>query len=153
VTELSQQAQPAIEKLLKADEDQLYEQLGMRAKALAQDPALAGYFEPEVTYEAAQMGLKEDVLNFGQQLFKRWNAEAFKLVCSAEVEDAQFRDQLLNAFGVSDAAVAAVLASLLITNLGIAPAIAGVVAALVIKRFFRPVYDEFCVVWKKSLGG
>jgi hypothetical protein len=152
MTELSKQAEPAIEKLLKADEDQLYEQLGIRAQAMAQDVAKSASFEPEVTYDAAQMGLKEDLKDFGQRLFKRWNAEAFKLVCSTDAQDEQFRGQILNAFSVSDAAVAALLASLLVTNLGMAPAIAAVVATLIIKRFFRPVYDEFCVTWKKSLA-
>jgi hypothetical protein len=152
MTELSKQAEPAMKKLLKADETQLYEQLGIRARAIGQDPAKSASFEPEVTYDQAQMGLKEDVKDFGQRLFKRWNAEAYKLFCSTEVEDKQFRTEMTNAFGVGDTAVAAVLASLLVTHLGIAPAIAAVVAALIIKRFFRPVYEEFCVAWKKSLA-
>ena len=86
--DLTQQAESAVEKLLKADESQLYEQLGIRAKAMAQDPAKSGSFEPEVTYEAAQMGFKEDVKDFGQRLFKLWNVEAYKLVCSAQAERA-----------------------------------------------------------------
>jgi hypothetical protein len=151
--DLTQQAQPAVEKLLKADESQLYEQLGIRAKAMAQDPAKSGSFEPEVTYEAAQMGFKEDVKDFGQRLFKLWSVEAYKLVCSTEAEDQQTRTDLLNAFGVSETAVAALLASLLVAQLGVAPAIAAVVAALIIKRFFRPAYQEFCVTWKKSVEG
>jgi hypothetical protein len=151
--DLNEQAQAAVEKLLKADEDQLYEQLGMRARAMAQDPAKSGSFQPQVSYEAAQMGFKEDVKDFGQRLFKRWNVEAYNLVCSTQAEDQQVRSDLLSAFGVSDAAVAAVVASLLVTQLGVAPAIAAVVAALVIKRFFRPAYEEFCITWKKSVEG
>jgi hypothetical protein len=47
--------------------------------------------------------------------------------------------------------VAGAIAGLLIANLAIAPAIATVVAALIIKLFFRPTYTEFCRVWKKNL--
>jgi hypothetical protein len=151
--DLTQQAQPAVEKLLKADESQLYEQLGIRAKAMAQDPAKSGSFEPQVTYEAAQMGLKEDVKDLGQRMFKLWNVQAYQVVCSTQVQDQQARNDMLNAFGVNETAVAAVLASLLVAQLGLAPAIAAVVAALVIKLFFRPAYEEFCGAWKKSAEG
>jgi hypothetical protein len=150
MADLSKQAEPAVEKLLKADERQLYEQLGIRAKAMATDPSKSGDFAPEVTYDAAQMGLKEDVLAFGQRLFKRWNVQAYEVICGAEAAQ-QERSQLMNAFGVSEVTVAAVVASLLVSSLGLAPAVAAVIAALVIKRFFRPVYEEFCATWKKSL--
>jgi hypothetical protein len=151
MSNLTRQAEPVVEKLLQAEEDQLYEELGIRAKAMGQDPTVSGSFDPEVTYEAAQMGLKEDVLEFGQRLFRRWNAQAYELVCGAEAGQQQERSQLMNAFGVSDVAVAAVISSLLVSSVGLAPAIAAVVAALVVKRFFRPAYEEFCVTWKKSL--
>ena len=48
-------------RLLLATEDQLYEQLGIRAKAIAEDPAIAGSFEPDVTYDGAAMGPLDDV--------------------------------------------------------------------------------------------
>lgn len=149
---LADQAKPTIEKLLKAEDSQLYEQLGMRAKAIADDPTKAGLFEPHVVYDQAQMGLKEDVLELGQRLFQRWNREAHNLVCGAEVQDQQDRSSLLGAFGIDEVAVAAALSALLVTNLGIAPALAAVVAVLLVKHFFRPGYEEFCQVWKKSLG-
>ena len=51
---------------------------------------------------------------------------------------------------MDDAAVAAVVASILVTY-GAAPAIAAVVAAIIVKRFMRPAYEEFCVTWKEKL--
>ena len=151
MAELAEQAEPAVKKLLKADEDQLYETLGIRAKAMEEDPAIASSFEPQVTYDQARMGLKEDVLEFGQRLFNRWNAEAHKLMCGSGPEDQNDRQDLLDAFGADETAVAAVLAGLLVTQLGLAPAIAGVLAALLVKRFFRPAYEEFCRVWERNL--
>jgi hypothetical protein len=152
MSNLTKQAEPAVKKLLLSDEGQLYEQLGIRAKAIAEDPTKSSSFEPEVIYDQAEMGLKEDVQEFGQRLFRRWNLEAHKLMCGSDPDAQKDREDLANAFGISDVAVAAALSALLVTYLGLAPAIAAVVAALAIKRFFRPAYEEFCVVWAKSLS-
>lgn len=151
MSNLTKQAESAVEKLLKADENQLYEQLGIRAKAVAQDPTKGSSFEPQVIYSEARMGFKEDVREFGQRLFRRWNVEAHKLICGSDPGDQTDRKDLVDAFGVSDVAVAAALSALLVTHLGLVPALAAVVASLTIKRFFRPAHEEFCQVWKKNL--
>jgi hypothetical protein len=143
-----EQARSAVSDLLEADEDQLYEQLGIRAQALASAPQLAGEFAPAVTYDAVVMGPLDAVRDFGKRLFQRWQREAYNLMCA---EDDADRTELLNAIGVSEAAAAAALAGLIVTYLGIAPVIAAVVAAIVIKRFFRPAYEEFCAVWQEKL--
>ncbi len=152
MVDLAKQAEPAVEQLLKADEQQLYEQLGIRARAVAEDPAIGSSFRPEVTYDQAQMGLKEDVQEFGRRLFRRWQTEAFKLVCGKDPGDEQERTKLMEAFGLGEVAIASTLAALLVTYLGILPALAGVIAAVLIKRFSRPGYEEFCNVWDKSLS-
>ena len=144
---LSQQARPAVEKLLQADESQLYEILGMRAQAMALDTRVAGTFEPTVTYDVATMGLKEDIQSFGKRLFARWHREAFNLVCGKDAEDEDDRKSVLEALGVGEVGLAAVLAGLLVAHVGMAPALAAVVAALITKRFFNPVYEEFCETW------
>jgi hypothetical protein len=143
-----EQARSAVTDLLEADEDQLYEQLGIRAQALASAPQLAGDFAPPVTYDQVAMGPLDAVRDFGKRLFNRWNREAYNLVCADDDAD---RTELLNAIGVGEAAAAAALAGFIVTNLGIAPAVAAVIAAIVVKRFFRPAYDEFCEVWKEKL--
>lgn len=84
--------------------------------------------------------------------FRRWHKEVFRLVCGGDAENEKDREELKKAFGVSDVAVAASLSALLITSLNIAPAIAVVVAALVVKRFFRPAQEEFCATWKKHVA-
>jgi hypothetical protein len=149
---IAEQARPVVEKLLKAEETQLYEELGIRAKAIAQDLPKASSFEPMAVYDSAQMGLKEDVLDFGQRLFRRWSAEAHKLICGGEPDDEADRKGLAEAFGVGETSVAAALCALMVTHLGVAPALAAVAGALIARRFFRPAYDEFCQVWGKSLS-
>jgi hypothetical protein len=148
---LSTQAEPAVQSLLQDDEVQLYEQIGIRSKAIAENPTLAGYFEPSVVYEQAELGLKEDVVELGQHIYQRWNREAYDLVCGSGSKDKKDREELAKAFGVSDVVVAASLAAVIVTNFGIAPAIAAVIAALVVKRFFRPAYEEFCQAWGEHI--
>lgn len=152
MSDLGDIARPAVQKLLYADEDQLYEQLGLRLKALAIDPAVAGSFDPAVTYNSAQMGAKEDILALGKRIFQRWNREAYQLLCGARADDKEDRALVLESFGMGEVAVAATLAGLLVTYLGLAPAVAGVIAALVCKRFFRPAYEEFCLAWSKAVS-
>lgn len=149
--ELTRQAEPAVASLLESDEDQLFEQLGIRAQAIRANPAVSASFQPAVVYEATTMGVMEDVRDLGRRIFRRWNREAHKLVCGGEDMDKEDREKLAAAFGLGDAAVAGVIASLMVSSFGVAPAIATVIAALVIKRFFRPAYDEFCDFWKEKL--
>jgi len=149
---LEEAAKPAVEQLLRKDEDQLYKELGMRTKALAQDPYLmTGSFDLEVTYDMAVMGPMDEIRQFGQRLFGRWTVEAHKLLCGTEAEDEEDRKKLGNELGISDIAVGALLAGVLVSHLGIAAALAAVVAAIIVKRFFRPTYEEFCKAWTKNL--
>lgn len=145
------QVELAVERLLQSDEGQLYEQIGIRSKAIQRDPSISGSFEPLVTYDQAKMGLKEDVLELGKRVFGIWNAQAYQVFCGSGFEDAKDREALKASLGMGDVAAAASLASLLVA-LGISPAIAPVVAALVIKRFFRPAYQEFCAMWGKHVS-
>ena len=149
--DLTKEAEPIVTRLLKAEETQLYEQLGIREISIEKDPAKANSFDPQVSYDQAQMGIKEDVQELGKRIFNRWQVEAYRLICRSNAEDQKDREELLNAFGISDVAVASTLSAVLVTNLGISAAIAAVVATLIIKRFFRPAQEEFCRVWQKNL--
>ncbi len=149
---MTELAVPIVQNYLQCDDMQLYEQIGILSRAIGRDPALAGSVEPSVVYDRAEMGLKEDVLVLGQRVYRRWNREAYDLLCSSTTTGEIDRRELANAFGISDVAVAAILAGLIVTNFGLAPAIATVIAALVVKRFMRPAYEEFCEVWSKHIA-
>ena len=151
MSDLANQAEPIVKKLLKADEKQLYEQLGIRDQAIQADPEKSGSLDPQVTYNQAQMGAKEDVLELGKKIFDLWSVETYKLACGSEDEDLEDRKKLVTATGVSEVAIASAMASLLITQLAVPAAIAPVIAAIAVKRFFRPAYGEFCKIWKKNL--
>ena len=104
MNELTRQAEPAVAKLLNAEDDQLYEQLGIRSRGMAIDPATAGSFDSSVTYDAAHMGLKDDLKEFGKRLFQRWNKEAHQLACGGDA-DSKDREDLAKAALVEKAAV------------------------------------------------
>jgi len=151
MNDLARQAQPVMENLLQADEAELFEKAGIRLRAIERDPSLAASFDPPAVYGEAQMGTLDDVRNLGRRIFKRWNREAHNLMCGADPDDAQGRKQLRDALGLGDVAFAAALTSVLI-SVGLAPAIATVVAALAVKRFFAPAADEICKAWTESLA-
>ncbi len=144
-------AKSAVLSLLKLDEEQLYEQLGILAWAIAEDPSNAGSFELPLAYNEEMMGPREDLREFGQRLFRRWNVETYKLICGDDIRDMIDRRELIVAFGENDVAVAAALSTLLVTHVGLAPSLAVVVASLVIKRFSSPGHEQFCKVWKRKL--
>jgi hypothetical protein len=134
--------------LLQSPEAKLYEELGIRAKALGADFTLAGSLTPQVAYEQSTMGLKDDVRDFGKRLFERLQKELYGLVCGSLEKDTADRAKLLDAIGVSEVAFASALTGFIVLHLGIAPALAPILAAIVVKRFFRPAYEEFCQTWK-----
>jgi len=148
---LSVQAEKAVKDLLESDQNQLYEQLAMRVKAIEQEPEKSGQFDLDVEYGGAVMGLKDDLLEFGRKIFERWNASAYQIVCGSEAEDTKDRKRLVDSIGISETAMAATLSGMLVSSFGLAPAIAAVLAALVVKRFGRPVYEEFCKAWSANL--
>jgi hypothetical protein len=151
MTDPRSEAEHAVTPLLSAEEDQLFAELGIRARALAADPTIGGTFDPDVVYREAEMGALEEVRSFGQRLFMRWNRELHTIVCGGDPDDAADRAELVDALGVSEIAAAGYLATLIAGNLGIAPALATVAAAIVIRRFFSPAVKEFCSAWARTL--
>jgi hypothetical protein len=149
---LTEQAEPAVKKWLDADEDTLFEQLGIRAKAIQVNPSVSSSFSPEVTYDQAAMGFLDDVRDYGKRVFRRCSAEGYKLFCGSDPEDEEDRKQLADAFGISETKVAAVVAGILVAQLGLAPAIAAIVGAILIKRFLiKPGYQLSCEKWRAYL--
>ncbi|WP_135611482.1 hypothetical protein [Methanococcoides sp. AM1] len=151
-SELNIEARLAVEKLLKADENQLYVELGIRSQAIAKDFAVSSAFEPEVVYEEAEMGFIDDLKEFGKRIYRRLEQEMYNLFCKSTAEDEEDLKKFANAFNIGETEVAAVMTALLVTQFGMAPAVAPVIAALVIKRFFDPVYEEFCIFWGEKIS-
>jgi hypothetical protein len=149
--ELQDQAKAAVEKLLQSPEDQLFAELGLRGKAIADDPAVAGQFDPDISYDAEFAGPMDALKEFGQRYFDKVNRQVYDLVCGDAKESQEDRSKLRDAFGMDKTTFAAVLGGVLVSSFGWAPAIAAVVAALVVKIFFRPGYELACQMWREKL--
>ena len=153
MVDLEERAKPAIERLLQSEPDQLFTELGLRESAIRQDPTQAGLFETTATYNPAFAGPLDALRDFGESFFNRVNKDVYDLVCATDEENQSVRQKLLDAIGGGSTTFAAALAAVLVSWFGWAPAIAAVVAALVVKLFFKNAHEAMCEVWKKSLPG
>ena len=140
--------------LLSQSPDQLYELLGMRAQAVEEDIRKLGSFEPEVAF-SQHMGYKEDLQKIGRRMFNKVHVQAYGLVCGSNPDDREDRDRILGALGISIEAAVIAVASVLVNTFGLAAAFAGVVAALIMKRFAEPTLEEghrgMCELWSEYL--
>jgi hypothetical protein len=144
----------AAEELLELDEEELELLLGTRMKAIEENPEIQGFFQPSVSY-AESFGSKEAVVRVARKMVDRLHMQAYLFVCGTDPEDEQARTDILDALKISSGAAVAALATALISGLGVAAALAGVVAALIIKRFVQPTikegYNAMCKEWKVQI--
>jgi hypothetical protein len=92
-----------------------------------------------------------DTLNFGQRLFKRLNAASYELLCKDPFDNGETLKKLGAALEESTATAAGLLAPVLVANLGLAPAVAAIVATLIVKTLSKAIADEICSTWKNNL--
>lgn len=144
-------AQNATSRLMAYSEADLYRELGQRLKQIARDPSGSADFDLQVGPQIETLGAVDDIRTFGEQYFNRVNQQVYALICGTETENGAERTRLLDAFNLGRDAVTSTLAALLVAQLGLAPAIAAVMATLVIKLFFQPAHGAMCDVWKTHL--
>ena len=73
-------------------------------------------------------------------------------MCGTNAEDAPEREKFHDAIKSGKQIAAATLAGILVSSLGIAPAIAAVVGAITVKLFFDPAQETICDLWGKKLS-
>lgn len=125
--------------------------IGMRAKAIEQDPTLEDNVDLEPKYQAETMGALDEIKALGSRILDRWNKELYHLVCGNKGEDQKDRKAVLSSLNIGEAAVIAAVASALL-SLGVVAAIAAALAPLIVKRFIWPAKDELCGAWGESLN-
>lgn len=146
------QAESAVENLSRVvDDDDLYAELGKRLTSMARTAAGSDRFDLVSDEPIETFGTADELKKLGRRFFVRWNKAAFDLVCGADVEDRQARADVAQAFKVGPEAIAATIAALLVTQLGMAAALAAVVATLTIRLFLKPTHQAMCDCWKDKL--
>ena len=134
------------------DEEALYRLLGQRLKMLDRDPSVAGDFAP-ATIAPAELGITvTDLLEFGRAAFVRIAAMGQTLVCGSEANQGFALQRLLSTIGTDVTTVTAAVAGLLIAQLAIAPAVAGIVATIIVGKVAPSSLEALCKVWGAKVG-
>jgi hypothetical protein len=147
-----------VESLWELDEDQLAAQIGDRAQAIGDDAAGLGTrgIDPASLDSidvnvAARASIDLRLLESGQRLFDRVNPLVYELMCQPLGNDPQTQKILDEAIGQNYTKAAGMLAPVLISGLGLAPAIATLLATLIIKKIANYTATEICDTWKQNL--
>ncbi len=146
----NEELERSIASLIEYDEESLIKQVAMRAEATKVDPAIAGSYDPTVTYDFEHAGIADDLRDLGGRILRRWERELYGVVCGTSQEDAEDRANILSKIGADDAVLGAAVASVLI-GLGVSAAVAAVLAALLLKRILKPGGQEVCTYWSERL--
>lgn len=125
---------------IEMSEEQLLREIGLRARTFAMFPAAAGCVEKSVPEAAALDRAWDDLSEFGGWIFRRLHRQLRSIPAVSLDEN----DGLgpCDGFDPANATDAGRIVSVLTATLGVAPAIASVVAALTLKRLLIPGWDE-----------
>ncbi|MBD2186112.1 hypothetical protein H6S82_05145 [Planktothrix sp. FACHB-1355] len=156
---------PDVSELLQAlsdlNEEELEARLGMRAQTIGEDLKKGDTRSASVDSleidTAVPRGALDDALAAGQRLFNWISPAAYNLLCTplgGDTADETMKElvKLLDEDLEKNIAKAAgMLAPFLVSSLGLAPAIAAVVATLIIKRTSKQGGKLICDRWKNTL--
>jgi hypothetical protein len=147
-----------VESLWELDEEQLAAQIGDRAQAIEDDVAGLGTrgidsasLDSIDVNVAARASIDLRLLEAGQRLFDRVNPLVYELMCQPLGNDPQTQKILDEAINQNYTKAAGMLAPVLISGLGLAPAIATLLATLILKKIANYTATEICDTWKQNL--
>jgi glycosyltransferase A (GT-A) superfamily protein (DUF2064 family) len=148
-----------VESLWELDEDQLQAQIGSRVQAIGDDVAGRGArgvdpasLESIDMNVAARASIDQTFLDAGRQLFDRVNPLTYELMCKPLGDDAETRKILDETINQNYTKAAGMLAPVLVSGVGLAPAVATLLATLIIKKIAKTGANAICETWEKSLA-
>jgi hypothetical protein len=150
-----------VESLWELDDDELEAQIGSRAQAIGDDVAGRGAkgagadpasLDSIAVDMAARAPIDSTLLQAGQRLFARINPMAHELLCKPLGGDDPETQKILDEVIEKNYTKAAgMLAPVLISGLGLAPAVATLLATLIIKKISNMAATGICETWEKNL--
>ena len=148
-----------VESLWELDEDQLEAQLGSRVQAIGDDVAGRGArgVDPASLQSidvnvAAKAAIDPRFLDAGRQLFDRVNPLVYQLMCKPLGDDAETQKILDETINQNYTKAAGMLAPVLVSGVGLAPAVGTLLATLIIKKIAKTGANAICETWEKSLA-
>lgn len=135
--------------LLSADETALMQQMSIRLREAVEDVDSVARLDGLRTATSHDQGL--DLLQAAERVFRRLNRELHRLFCGSDSDDRDDRNRIRDALGMGDLVLASAISHVLVGSFGLAPVIATVAAALLVKRVFQPTAEELCAHWAAKL--
>ena len=148
-----------VASLWELDDDVLEAQLGARTQAIGDDVAggvargvdLTSWESIDVNV-AARAAIDPRFLDAGRQLFDRVNPLVYQLMCKPLGDDAETQKILDETINQNYTKAAGMLAPVLVSGVGLAPAVATLLATLIIKKVSKYLATGICETWQKSLA-
>ncbi|MCL1474583.1 hypothetical protein [Argonema antarcticum] len=150
------QANELAQQIYDLDEDVLVAKLGTLSEEMGGD--LTGESAPrgvsldsiDVEFET-RAPISQAAIQAGQKVFDRVNAEAYQILCTP-LGDLSSQEALDKALEENYTKAAGMLAPVLVSSLGLAPAVAAIVASLIIKKISKDIAGGICSTWAKNLN-
>jgi uncharacterized protein (UPF0261 family) len=147
--------QQEAEELLAKDEKELTELLALRVNAVQQDVSLSLQPTFEVQVSPLEVALPPWIKNTVDAMIVTALRQSYNVLCSDLPEFADLRTSLVGALGLGGSAAVIALAAFLTGTLGMAAALATVLATIVIKKIGGPSlkagHQTLCAELEKSL--
>lgn len=140
--------------LMSLDEPNLVAELDRRIALVELDPSQAELPSMELL-TVAEGGLESGLPRISpttRRFLRRWERELYELLCGRDPDESTDRAKLREAAGVGPDALVGALAGWLVAGpLGVPAVLAGVLAAILVKRFGTATLDEMCQIWRERL--
>ena len=132
-----------IPQLLELDEESLEEQLGLQVE---------GTLDSIDINATARAAINPEVLAAGKHFLKQLNSGLYDLMCNPLGSDPETEKVLDEVINQNYTKAAGILAPVLVSGLGLTPAIATLIATLVIKKIAKEGSEVICKSWKASMS-
>jgi hypothetical protein len=150
-TDLANNEAKRLDALLNQREPDLYSLLAARiTEPVAGSAAANDRFRGRIDLD--ELDRSTAAVELGKRIFARWSRALHDFLCSPSTEDKNLRDDMLQAIFSKQGGGVAIIAGGLVATFGASPAIAAVVAALLVKLIMAPAVDEVCKAWAETLG-